>query len=190
MTKKDKPNSKLQFALVALLFGAPLLLAVMMYRFGVLLPSHNTNHGTLLQPVVNLEAEAPASVPALPGNDTWRLIYANEGECDDVCQAALLRLRQVRLMLGNEMNRVTRVFLHGPMVPDRVFLDKHHAGLETATDSALSALLVARRPDDQAPGGLYLVDPLHNLVMYFAPDLAPADLVDDIKHLLDLSRIG
>jgi hypothetical protein len=27
-------------------------------------------------------------------------------------------------------------------------------------------------------------------VMYFRPDLDPADMVDDIKHLLRLSRIG
>jgi hypothetical protein len=27
-------------------------------------------------------------------------------------------------------------------------------------------------------------------VMYFRPDIDPADTVDDIKHLLRLSRIG
>jgi hypothetical protein len=40
------------------------------------------------------------------------------------------------------------------------------------------------------PGGIYLIDPLANLVMYFPPDLGPRELVDDVKHLLRLSRIG
>jgi hypothetical protein len=43
---------------------------------------------------------------------------------------------------------------------------------------------------DLPAGGYYLVDPLGNLVMYFRPDLDPSDMVDDIKHLLRLSRIG
>jgi hypothetical protein len=34
------------------------------------------------------------------------------------------------------------------------------------------------------------VDPLGNLVMYFPPDLDLRDMVEDIQHLLDLSRIG
>jgi hypothetical protein len=40
------------------------------------------------------------------------------------------------------------------------------------------------------PGGVYLIDPLGNLVMYFPPDLDPKDAVRDIKHLLKLSNIG
>ena len=39
-------------------------------------------------------------------------------------------------------------------------------------------------------GGYYLVDPHGNLVMYFGPDIDPRDMVDDIKRLLKLSRIG
>ena len=39
-------------------------------------------------------------------------------------------------------------------------------------------------------GGFSPVAPLGNLVMYFTPGLAPRDMVDDIKHLLKLSRIG
>ena len=39
-------------------------------------------------------------------------------------------------------------------------------------------------------GGYYLVDPLGNLVMYFQPDIDPQAMVEDIKHLLELSRIG
>jgi hypothetical protein len=35
-----------------------------------------------------------------------------------------------------------------------------------------------------------LIDPLGNLVMYFQPDLDPSQMVDDIKRLLKLSRIG
>ena len=34
------------------------------------------------------------------------------------------------------------------------------------------------------------MDPLGNLVMYFEPETDPRDMVEDIKRLLKLSRIG
>jgi hypothetical protein len=71
-----------------------------------------------------------------------------------------------------------------------VFLEGEHPGLKTISDKGLEELLDKKRPQDQVPGGIYLVDPLANLVMYFPPDLEPRDIVDDIKHLLRLSRIG
>jgi hypothetical protein len=51
-------------------------------------------------------------------------------------------------------------------------------------------LLDNKRPAALPAGGYYLIDPLGNLVMYFRPDIDPADMVDDVKHLLRLSRIG
>ena len=54
----------------------------------------------------------------------------------------------------------------------------------------LSDLLFSKKPADLEAGGYYLVDPLGNLVMYFEPDIEPSAMVEDIKHLLELSRIG
>ena len=71
-----------------------------------------------------------------------------------------------------------------------MFLEGEHPGLKTINDRALAEYLEERRPKDRMPGGIYLFDPLANLVMYFPPDLEPRDLVDDVKHLLRLSRIG
>jgi len=93
-------------------------------------------------------------------------------------------------MLGKEMDRVRRVFLHGDSLPDTVFLTEEHPGLITIEDSSLSGLLNNKRPAELPAGGYFLIDPLGNLVMYFQPDLDPAKMVDDIKHLLRLSRIG
>jgi hypothetical protein len=94
------------------------------------------------------------------------------------------------MMLGNYVRRVKRVFLHGATTPDTVFLNEHHQGLITINDGGLRKLLDSKRPDDLPAGGLYLVEPLGNRVMYFSADLAIRNLVDDIKHLLKVSRIG
>jgi len=93
-------------------------------------------------------------------------------------------------MLGKEMDRLNRVFLHGESPPDTVFLAAEHAGLINLRDSGFSELLDNKKPATLAAGGYFLVDPLGNLVMYFEPQTDPADMVDDIKHLLKFSRIG
>ena len=93
-------------------------------------------------------------------------------------------------MLGKEQNRLLRAFLHGDSPPDQVFLASEHQGLITTQDAQLSAVLNNKKPAELPDGGYYLVDPLGNLVMYFRPDLNPSEMVDDIKRLLRLSRIG
>ncbi|HEX6259780.1 MAG TPA: hypothetical protein VFZ51_03935 [Woeseiaceae bacterium] len=180
----------LQILLIALLFGVPLVLAAWLYYGGSLHPAGRTNHGAILEPIVNLQESLPGSPAAVLSGDHWLLLYANESECGEECRDALYVLRQSRLMLGNDMHRLQRVFLHGELAPDRVFIEEQHPGLRLLLDPAFGDLLAARRPQQLPTGGFFLVDPLGNLVMYFPPDIDPGDMVDDIQHLLDLSRIG
>lgn len=184
-------KGRTQFLLIVLIFLGPLAIAAWLYfAGGAWQPVGRSNHGALLEPIVNLRDTLPAS-PLHAGNDDhWLMLYRNEGDCDASCRDALYRLRQSRLMLGNDMDRVRRVFLHGDTPPDTLILEVEHAGLITISDKRLGHLLTQKIPAGLDPGGIFLVDPLGNLVMYFAPDLRPRDMVDDIHHLLDLSRIG
>lgn len=191
MTESQRKSGRFQLVLVALVFFGPLLVAAWLYYGGYLAGSgERTNHGALLEPIINLGVTIPGSELHRYNEDHWLLLYATDGECGDDCRGALYTTRQSRTMLGREMERVVRVFLHGPAAPDRVFVDAEHQGLVTLEDASLSVLLEKKRPAELPAGGFYLVDPLGNLVMYFRPDIEPSDMVDDIKHLLRLSRIG
>lgn len=183
-------SPKTRLALIALIFFGPLLLATWMYRSGSLTPEGSSNNGALLTPVVNIGDVLPGSPVISLADGKWLMLYAGDAACGDKCRDALYRQRQSRLMLGKDMDRVVRVFLHGDSPLDTVFLEGEHPGLKTINDKALGNLLEEKRPQDLMPGGIYLFDPLANLVMYFPPDLEPRDMVDDIKHLLKLSRIG
>lgn len=194
MTEPQTGRGRAKLVLIAVIFIAPLLFAAWMYYGNqVWQPAGRTNHGTLLEPIVNLN-EAPGSEGLKRLTDTtegrWVMILSEDGACQEACQDALYRMRQSRLMLGNDMTRVARIFLHGDIRPDTVWLDGEHPGLITISNEGLSGMLKRKKPQDSGSGGLFLVDPLGNLVMYFAPDLAPEDMVSDIEHLLELSRIG
>jgi len=191
MTAQKTGRGRVQFLLIAAVFLGPLALAAWLYFAGQdLTPAGRTNNGALLQPITNLNDAVPES-PLYAHNDGyWVLLYANDAACDEACAHSLYTLRQSRLMLGKEMDRLVRVFLHGDTSPDTVLLADEHVGLVALNDGALKALLDKKKPVDLDAGGYYLIDPLGNLVMYFRPDIDPGAMVEDIKHLLELSRIG
>ena len=190
MTEARKGSGRLQLLLIAIVFLGPLLVAAWMYFGGNLAPEGRSNHGVLLEPIVNVGEALPGSALEPLYENTWLLVYADRAPCQDACRDRLLTQRQSRLMLGREMDRLTRVFLHGDTAPDTVFLAAEHAGLITIEDADAFDLLENKKPTTLAAGGFYLIDPLGNLVMYFEPGIDPYDMVDDIKHLLKLSRIG
>jgi len=191
MTRQKDIKGRLQLALMSLVFFGPLILAAWLYFSGSgLTPEGRTNHGALLEPIVSIGDSLPGSTILERGEGRWLLVYANEGACGEECEFALYTLRQSRLMLGKEMDRLERVFLHDDTAPDTVFLAEQHAGLISIRDSGLSGLLQNKKPAELAAGGFYLVDPLGNLVMYFHPGIEPSDMVEDIKRLLKHSRIG
>jgi hypothetical protein len=191
MNSSNARSGRLQLILIALVFLGPLALAAWLYFGGsALAPGGRSNHGVLLEPIVTLDEALPDSPVAALHEETWLLIYPHAGACEESCRDQLYTLRQSRLMLGKEMDRLQRVFLHGDIPPDTVFLAEEHADMVALQDAELQALLEAKRPAGLAAGGFYLVDPLGNLVMYFGPDIDPYDMVDDVKHLLRLSRIG
>ncbi|MDH5583806.1 MAG: hypothetical protein OEY82_08080 [Gammaproteobacteria bacterium] len=190
MNEKKSTWARAQMLLIATVFLGPLAVATWMYYSGALLPQGRTNHGALLEPILNINEEVPGSELGALGDDYWVLIYSNRGDCGHDCTRALITLRQSRLMLGKEMGRLKRVFLHGESVPDTVFLADEHAGLISLRDDSLLSLLNNKKPETLSAGGYFLMDPLGNLVMYFEPETDPSDMVEDLKRLLKLSRIG
>ena len=191
MTRQKDIKGRLQLAVISLVFFGPLILAAWLYFSGSgLTPEGRTNHGALLEPIVNIGEALPRSTTLESGDGRWLLVYVNEDACGEDCEFALYTLRQSRLMLGKEMDRLERLFLHGDTAPDTVLLTEQHAGLISTKDSGLSGLLQNKKPAELAAGGLYLIDPLGNLVMYFHPGVDPSDMVEDIKRLLKHSRIG
>ncbi len=191
MTRQKDPAGRVQLFLISLVFFGPLILATWLYFSGEgFRPQGRANHGQLLEPMINIGEALPDASINPHNQDHWLLVYSNLGICDEACEYSLITLRQARLMLGKEMDRVLRVFLHGESLPDTVLVDDQHAGLITQNDSNLGGLLEQQRPAELAAGGYFLIDPLGNLVMYFRPDLDPKDMVEDIERLLKLSRIG
>jgi cytochrome oxidase Cu insertion factor (SCO1/SenC/PrrC family) len=187
--------------LLALVFLLPLAAAFYLY-YGPLpwRPAHSVNHGALIDPARPLPA---VGLPTIDGGvlaedflrHRWTLIYVGRGDCDERCHDALYQIRQVRLALNSDMDRVQRLFIAAEPCCDRGFLSREHNGLvvvRAATPATGSLLAVF--PDDTGPvtgaGRIYIADPLGNLMMVHPRDSNPKYLLEDLKRLLKLSQIG
>ncbi len=110
------------------------------------------------------------------------------------CRRHLYDTRQVRLALDRNMARVQRVFIAGDGCCDSKFLHDEHPDLitvrlDTAERSAARTAAGRRR---RAPNAqrIYLIDPLGNLMMWYAADANPKGMLEDLQRLLRLSSIG
>lgn len=192
-------RSRLTLVLLASLFFAPFVGAWLIYNFfPEMRPTGTTNHGRLIAPALPVPALALADEEGKPLPDAlrvkWTLVYLGSEQCDAACVERLVLVRQVRLALGQKLERVQRYYI----APDaaaqaaaRETLSATHPGLRILADLGQPG---ARASDFFKPtqaNAVYLVDPNGNWLMaYDEPSLDPADLLDDLKKLLRLSSIG
>jgi hypothetical protein len=189
---------------LALLFFAPLAVSFYLYYGAPWRPVGHVNHGDLIDPprplpLVSLPLAARGAAAADPGSlrfrNKWTLLYVGAGECAAVCRADLYNMRQVRLALNRDLDRVQRVFIARGVCCDWRFLDAEHPDLLTALATPEAAPLLALLPavDGIAPAAaerIYLIDPLGNLMMSYAPAAKPKGMLQDLKRLLGLSHVG
>lgn len=183
------PRTK--FLLMLGFFAAPILAAWLAY-FGWH-PDKHKNYGSLLTvaPLTHAQGTlvegAPFGLDALKGK--WLMVYVGGAACDATCQKQLYYMRQARLVLGKDQDRVERVWvLSDTAAPDPVLL-KSHTGLRVwrPAQSGFLQQFPAVRTGEQH---IYIVDPLGNLMMRFPENLEPKAMIKDLKLLLKASQIG
>ncbi|HMV40335.1 MAG TPA: cytochrome oxidase assembly protein [Plasticicumulans sp.] len=191
-------RARLQLLLIIALFALPLAVAIGL--FGQWRPAGSAEHGELLNPVralSPLSALATDDTPLAPDflHGRWTLVYVASGsDCPALCRDALWRLRQVRLAIGRDIDRVQRLVLFASMPDDasRQWLAREHPGLAAgaATTEARTEFTGGWRTDGRPGGWIYLVDPHGNLVLRYAADGEAGGMLKDLTRLLKLSQIG
>ena len=198
----DVRRGRRRLVALAALFFVPLAIAFWMYYApGGWRPAGDASKGDLIDPARPIAAIA---LPTMDGGTTdaqflsgrWTMLYVGDGLCDDRCRKALYLMRQSHIALNKDMDRVQRVFLVTGRCCDRGFLAQEHPDLLVArVEDAASAALLEPFPaydgvSGAAAGRIYLVDPLGNLLMSYAPAAPDKALLTDVKKLLRLSHIG
>ncbi len=206
MSAAAKPaRAKLLFIIA--LFALPIIASYLAYfvwrptggvkNYGVLLPVQTLPESVRLDPVTG---GAPITLKTLRGK--WLLVQADPAACDNTCEAKLYAARQVRLMQGRDQTRLERLWILSDGGVPKPTLQQNYAGGLFVVDKARALLpalaaadqYAARFPADarQAPDGqgVYLIDPLGNLIMRWPVSADAERIQKDIKHMhKDIERL-
>jgi hypothetical protein len=193
-------RGRLTLVLIASVFVAPLLVAAWMQRVameeGVW---GGTQHGTLIKPPLALrDFRLPTwqgsvfTLAELKGK--WTMLYMAPNidqapaECAAECRQAVYYMRQIRLAVGKDMNRVQRVLLVMPESGWVEEIGKEHEGMHILIDAGAADSLLQQLSPVQP--GIHLIDPLGNAMMIYAPQTDPRDILKDLRKLLRNSKVG
>ena len=175
--------------LIALMFALPIALAMYMYYSGSSLgPMSGTQNGELVLPPRMLPDEALTDDSEQRLRKIWSLVVLTDESCDAVCAEALVHIRQVRLSLGPKMTRMQTVALPASATAISPELLALHPKLIVADPEKTQATRTGI--GGYSNGQIFLVDPLGNLMMSYAPGMDMGDIRKDLAHLFKLSGIG
>lgn len=181
------PRAKL--ALILGGFALPIAVSFLFYAY--LRPAPTANYGELLLAPESITRSAFTRTSGatfrfqeLAGR--WILLAADSGACAQPCPAKLVAMRQVRLALGREADRVAMVTVLG----DGAALP---AGLGAAHPDMVFVRPTAPLPPSSATADrshIYLVDPLGNVMLRWPAQPDYKRMKGDLDRLLRASQVG
>jgi len=155
--------NKKMFWLVWGIGVVPMLLAFAMYFTGLLVPTERTHAGELL---VEQHIDDWHLLGQVGTERRWQLLLTKQSDCDQLCDQWSGLLVNLHIALGKEQPRVSLVLL-----------DQHSTALKPVEYNKLGS-------------GIWIVDPLGNMVLRYRLDDEPSLILKDLRKLLKMSRIG
>ncbi len=180
-----------KMALVLLICAAPVVASYFTYY--MVRPEGRRNYGDLInpqRPLPDLRGTLldGSSINLRALKDQWLLVSVAGGACDAACANHLYFQRQLREGLGKNKDRMDRVWLvdDAAAVPEALLAGLRDATVIRVPKDALAQWL-APQTGRQLEDHLYVVDPMGNWMMRFAPgvDLQTAPKIKkDLEQLM------
>lgn len=198
---KAPASNRWVFVMLMLLFVLPVVLASVLYLTGWR-PSSIGNHGELIQPVRQIEGVSLQTLDGKPAHFSelrgkWIMVHIGPSSCPEECLKNIYTMRQVHAAQAKEIGRVQRIFIATDMetaeqlkaklvgYPEMpVWTGEKKALAEVLQSFGIGAAQGAERQ------GIYLVDPLGNLIMRYPPGTDPGGMLKDLTRLLKYSWVG
>ena len=184
----------LQGLIIMMLFFGPVLVAFMIYFSpGQIRPGGSTAHGELLDPMPTLPPFQFTTVGGEVLDDAWLgrkwwFVYFSPDSCEALCLADLESLSKMRVLLSKERDRLGYTLMTPGARPVDLDDDALLIGWPAGTNGEKVEALMRQLSSNDRP--LFIVDPQRNLVLRYSAAAEPGGVLEDVKRLLKLSRIG
>ncbi len=199
--KSQQRKSRLTILLLFAVFLAPGVGSWILYKYTDLgRDGGAASLGNLIQPprtLENVDLYDPSKPEAkVELHRKWSLLYFTDENCNQKCVENVYRMRQIRQAVGKHFDRVQRVLLVKQISDQSKLQDSlkdYHGQLvlssEKVSPEFVNAFKIEEIDDPFTESRLYVIDPLGNLMMSYAPDQSPIDIIRDLKRIFRVSRI-
>jgi cytochrome oxidase Cu insertion factor (SCO1/SenC/PrrC family) len=174
-------RGRIKLLALALLFVAPFVLAWLAWRFEWA-TGQTSNYGELITPARPVRG---APFEALRGK--WILVTFDAAACDAYCERKLYFMRQIRRALGDDGDRVARLWLLTDEARPAAKLLAAITGTRVEGAGGLGAHFPA---DGALADRIYVIDPMGNLMMRYPRDPDPSRMLKDLQRLIRFVRAG
>jgi hypothetical protein len=192
INKQFKP--RLALIGIALTFFIPIFVSWYLVFFSDYKESIKTvNNGELISPIVNL-----GEINMLSFTDDkvynqerkWILVFLVNEECNELCQENLYQIRQIRLAIGRDQDKLERLIISSTKLdwtsyrkdfPGQKFIDVSMSNFDKIINTFTSNQELKRN-------SIYLIDPYGNLMMQYKKGTKPNGIIKDIERLIKNAR--
>ena len=193
--KISKQNSGRIIASLIFLTPIIVLLSSSAMFYSGYTPEGTVNKGTLLpEPIqlsdLKLKVESGPLVDEYPGK--WSIVQFVSGDCEEKCWDTLSSSRQINIRLAKNSDRVVRYLINidqnNLSKESIVKIEEEYPLLNTGK---INADLVPSSISNKLKDSPYILfDPLGNGILIYDSTLPSGELLQDIKKVLQNSKIG
>jgi hypothetical protein len=197
-TGPQRKRSMLPLWILIGIFSLPPIAALFFYYNPQYLPASRSNRGELIhppRPVASLEFHTADQqgfrLEELGAN--WTMVAIADGACDETCRSQLHDFQQIRLALAENQYRVQRLLiLTDPTADDASGIEADYPGTRVITAEGGQRAALQQSFGDGTTESIreirFLIDPLGNVMMRYAQQAPPKDLLQDLERLFKASQ--
>ncbi|NQW35128.1 MAG: hypothetical protein HQ470_04900 [Methylophilales bacterium] len=185
-------QSKGRFVLIgiSLMFFIPIFISWYLVFFSSYKDDIKTvNHGELINPIISMGEIKMKSVSnnSLYSHDrTWLLLFVIDGQCEEQCQKNLYQLRQIRLSIGKDQDKLDRLLISSNQLSWDLYKSDYPGQkyIDPSLPNFNNIVSLLKSNKDFNANSIYLIDPYGNLMMQYPKDVDPKGIIKDIERLI------
>ena len=179
---------------IALMFFVPIFVSWYLVFFSDYKEGIKTvNNGELISPIINLsnlDMKAFSDDKVHSHDRTWILAFLINEKCDESCQEKLYQIRQIRLAIGKDKDKLERLVIANANL-DWGTYKKEYPGQKYIDASIINfdgIVSVFKINAELKADSIYLIDPYGNLMMQYKNGTEPTGIIKDIERLIRNAR--
>ena len=187
-------KGRLALVAIALMFFVPIFVSWYLVFFSDYKDGIKTvNNGVLISPIINLsnlDMKSFSDDKIYSQDRTWILAFLIKQDCNKLCQENLYQIRQIRLAIGKDQDKLERLVLSKASLdwdnykkeyPGQKYIDSSMINFDGIVSAFKSNL-------ELKSDSIYLIDPYGNLMMQYKNGTEPTGIIKDIERLIRNAR--